>query len=57
MLLCLNEWLRLHNDKRGVSALEYGLLCAGIVAAIIVTVIAMGQTVEATLYRTVAASL
>ena len=46
MLACLNGWLTLRRDERGVTALEYGLIAAAVVAVIAVTIIGMGQSVE-----------
>jgi len=57
MLLCLSGWLRLHRDECGVTALEYGLIAGAIAAAIAVTVVTFGQTVETALYQNVAANL
>jgi Flp pilus assembly pilin Flp len=56
MLACLNGWLTLRTDERGVTALEYGLIAAAVVAVIAVTVIGMGQSVEST-FQSVAVSL
>ena len=36
MILYLSTWLRLNTDRRGVSALEYGLIAGVIVATIMV---------------------
>ncbi|HTW71444.1 MAG TPA: Flp family type IVb pilin [Acetobacteraceae bacterium] len=50
-------WLRLSVDKRGVTALEYGLIAAAITAVIVTTVISFGNAVEVELYQNVAANL
>ena len=36
------------GDERGVTAIEYGLLAAGIAAAIIATIAALGTNLNAT---------
>lgn len=48
MMLVLT-WLqnRLHNDDRGATAVEYGLLIAGIAALVVVALIAFGPAVAA----------
>ena len=56
MLACLNGWLRLRLDERGVTALEYGLIGAAVVAVIAVTIFGMGQSIETT-FQTVASTL
>jgi len=56
MLACLSGWLPLRMDKRGVTALEYGLIAGAIVVVIAVTVLGMGQSVETT-FQNVAAIL
>jgi Flp pilus assembly pilin Flp len=50
-------WRRLLGDGRGVTALEYGLIAAAIMALIVTTVISLGSSVEVTLYQNVAANL
>lgn len=49
---CLSAWTfaalgDLWRDRRGVTAIEYGLIAAGIAVAIIVTLFALGGDVSA----------
>ena len=48
--------LRFANDESGATAIEYGLIAAGIAVAIIVTVQAVGTELN-TLFGTVATAL
>ena len=52
----LSGWLQLCADRRGVTALEYGLIGAAVVAVIAVTLVSMGQSIETT-FQSVAAAL
>lgn len=55
MYKLLNNLTALARDRRGVTALEYGLI-AGLIAVVIVTsVTALGTTVNATFNAVVAA--
>lgn len=56
MIEYLHSWLILGADRRAVTALEYGLIAGAVVVVIAVTLIAMGQSVEAT-FQSVAGSL
>ncbi|MDE2516272.1 MAG: Flp family type IVb pilin [Rhodospirillales bacterium] len=42
MIAYLKTWAALHTDKRGVTALEYGLIAAAIIVAISATVFTLG---------------
>ena len=50
MLTFLLVWLqnRLNNDDRGATAVEYGLLIAGIAALLVVALLAFGPAVANT---------
>jgi pilus assembly protein Flp/PilA len=48
-------WSFLHNEQ-GVSAIEYGLLAAGIAVAIIATIAALGSNLNST-FSSVSTSL
>jgi len=50
-------WLRLLRDDRGVTAMEYGLIAAAIMAVIAATVFSLGNSIEVNLYQNVAANL
>ncbi|HTW72643.1 MAG TPA: Flp family type IVb pilin [Acetobacteraceae bacterium] len=50
-------WRELLRDERGVTALEYGLIAAAIMAVIVTTVISFGNSIEVDLYQNVAAKL
>jgi pilus assembly protein Flp/PilA len=39
--------LALRHDRRGVTAIEYGLIAAGIAAVIVVAIVTMGDVVGA----------
>ena len=44
--------MRRHENERGASAVEYGLLIAGIAALIVVVVIAFGGTIQSVFEQT-----
>lgn len=48
MLNYARTWLALRFDKRGVTAMEYGLIAALIAVVIITAVTAVGTKLEAT---------
>ena len=48
MLDFMRTWLALRFDKRGVTAMEYGLIAALIAVAIIASVTAVGTKLTAT---------
>jgi len=48
MLDYLRTWLALRFDKRGVTAMEYGLIAALIAVAIISTVTTVGTNLKTT---------
>jgi pilus assembly protein Flp/PilA len=50
-------WLRLGRDERGASAVEYGLMVAGIAAVIVAAVFALGQGVLANLFTSTCNSI
>ena len=51
------DWLsRLMTQERGVTAIEYGLIAAGIAVAIIATIAALGTNLNTT-YSTVSGGL
>ncbi len=51
------DWLsRLMTHERGVTAIEYGLIAAGIAVAIIATIAALGTNLNTT-YSTVSSGL
>jgi pilus assembly protein Flp/PilA len=43
----LKTWRRLKTDRRGVTALEYGLIAALIAAVIVTGVTSIGTNIEA----------
>jgi pilus assembly protein Flp/PilA len=49
-------WLALRFDKRGVTAMEYGLIAALIAVAIIATVTTVGTKLQAT-FASISAAL
>lgn len=53
-LITFIEARRAKNDERGASAVEYGLLIAGIAALIVVAVFALGPVVEGAFNETCA---
>ncbi len=56
MIAHLATWLRLHNEKRAVTALEYGLIAALIAVFIIGAVAALGTSISTT-FSTVASAI
>jgi pilus assembly protein Flp/PilA len=48
MYVLLQTWLRLTNDRRAVTALEYGLIAALIAGVIITAVTTLGTDISAT---------
>ena len=48
MLDYARTWLALRFDKRGVTAMEYGLIASLIAVAIIATVSTVGTSLQAT---------
>lgn len=48
MMHFLNPLLALHSDRRGVTALEYGLIAAAIIVAISATVFSLGTSLNTT---------
>jgi pilus assembly protein Flp/PilA len=44
----LRNWLHLKTDRRGVTALEYGLIAALIAGVIIVAVATLGTNIKST---------
>jgi pilus assembly protein Flp/PilA len=44
----LRNWLRLKTDRRGVTALEYGLIAALIAGVIITAVATLGTNIKTT---------
>jgi pilus assembly protein Flp/PilA len=51
------EWRRLLGDKRGVTAVEYGLMVAFISIAIIGTIEALGSSINAVLFGQIVTAL
>ena len=49
-------WLALRADKRGVTAMEYGLIAALIAVVIIVSVTAVGTSLQA-VFTSISSSL
>ncbi|HEX3991956.1 MAG TPA: Flp family type IVb pilin [Acetobacteraceae bacterium] len=56
MLEYLTTWVSLKTDRRGVTALEYGLIAALIAGVIVVAVTAVGVNIGAK-FTTLAADL
>jgi pilus assembly protein Flp/PilA len=56
MLDYLHTWLALRFDKRGVTAMEYGLIASLIAVAIIAAVTAVGTNLTST-FTTISAKL
>jgi pilus assembly protein Flp/PilA len=52
----MTTWLRLKTDRRGVTALEYGLIAA-LVAGVIITAVTLLGTNLAAAFNTVAGSV
>ena len=52
----MEKIIRFFKDEDGVTAIEYGLIAAGIAIAIVIVVFAVGDQLE-TLFRTVSSSL
>jgi pilus assembly protein Flp/PilA len=50
MLMLATLWLRRSHGERGASAVEYGLMVAGIAAVIVAAVFALGQGVLQNLF-------
>ena len=48
MLHFMNQLLALRSDRRGVTALEYGLIAAAIIVAISSTVFSLGGSLNST---------
>jgi pilus assembly protein Flp/PilA len=49
MLACLSDTCRrFWRDEKGATAIEYGLIAAGIAVAIVTTVLAIGPRLDAT---------
>jgi pilus assembly protein Flp/PilA len=48
MYAFLQSWITLKTDRRGVTALEYGLIAALIAGVIITAVTALGTDISAT---------
>ncbi|HEY1543639.1 MAG TPA: Flp family type IVb pilin [Xanthobacteraceae bacterium] len=53
----LNRFARFATDRRGATAIEYGLMAALISVAIMSTVFSMGQGIKDTLYGQITNSL
>jgi pilus assembly protein Flp/PilA len=47
MLQKIRPWLALANDRRGVTALEYGMIAALIAVVIIGVITTLGTTLQA----------
>ena len=56
MLQFFNKMLELKHDKKGVTALEYGLIAALIAVAVITAVSTLGNNITAT-FNTVATKI
>ncbi|HTI82965.1 MAG TPA: Flp family type IVb pilin [Acetobacteraceae bacterium] len=56
MLDFLRTWLALRSDKRGVTAMEYGLIAALIAVAIIGAVTTVGSNLSTT-FNSISAQL
>jgi pilus assembly protein Flp/PilA len=52
----LTTWMQLYNDRRAVTAMEYGLIAA-LIAGVIVTAVALVGTNITGTFTTVAAQL
>jgi pilus assembly protein Flp/PilA len=52
----LNTWARLKTDRRGVTALEYGLI-AGLIAVVIIGAVTLLGTNLSSLFTTVSTSV
>jgi pilus assembly protein Flp/PilA len=50
-------WRRFLADKSGATAIEYGLLAAGLGLAIMGTISATGQAIKTTLYDQISSAL
>ena len=46
----MNLVSRFRSDQRGATAIEYSMIAAGIAGAVILTVYALGSTVETNFY-------
>ena len=46
MHTCLTDLKEFYRDKSGATAIEYGLITAGIAVAIIAAVFALGEDIE-----------
>ena len=46
MHTCLTDLKEFYRDKSGATAIEYGLIAAGIAVAIIAAVFALGEDIE-----------
>ena len=56
MLYYARTWLALRFDKRGVTAMEYGLIAALIAVVIITSLTAVGSSLS-TMFSTIAGKL
>jgi len=56
MLVCVATWLRLKTDRRGVTAVEYGMIVA-LIAVVITTVVTTLGTNLSTDFRTITDSI
>lgn len=49
MIEYLKTWAALKTDRRGVTALEYGLIAAAIIAVVAGTFVTLGQDISTAL--------
>jgi pilus assembly protein Flp/PilA len=54
---CIGVWRRFLADTSGATAIEYGLLAAGLGLAIMATVSATGQAIKTELYDQIGSAL